>query len=72
MLKKYHFECQECKKNGKVVTAKVVHHKKHLRKFPELAFDDDNLEPVCADCHNKLHPEKIKIKNKKKWNDEKW
>lgn len=38
--------------------ATTVHHIKHLDEHPELALVDSNLISLCADCHNKAHPEK--------------
>ena len=70
-----HYECQRCRRRGKYTRAKVVHHKKHLREFPELALADDNLEALCEACHNEEHPEKLEQFNRKsgrEWNDEKW
>lgn len=52
-------ECQMCKENGKVGPAQCVHHKKHLKKNPGLAFNLDNLVTLCNICHNKEHPEKF-------------
>ncbi|KON88916.1 alpha/beta hydrolase [Sporosarcina globispora] len=63
------YECKECKRQGRVsidtneysesVKRKkiqlVVHHIKELEHHPELALDEDNLETVCVDCHNKEH-----------------
>lgn len=61
----------------------TVHHVQHVRKHPELALSRtytykgqiyDNLIPVCKSCHNKLHPEKRKIKSsqEKFTNEERW
>jgi len=66
ILKRDNFECQRCKRNGEFSKAKVVHHIKHLDEFPELALDDDNLESLCKQCHNKEHPEKYE-KFKDNW-----
>lgn len=52
------YRCQECKRYGRRVEATIVHHKKPVESFPELAFVDDNLVSLCAKCHNKKHPEK--------------
>jgi 5-methylcytosine-specific restriction endonuclease McrA len=52
------YQCQECRRYGKLVEAKEVHHKVHLEDAPELAFDDDNLVSLCKACHRKCHPEK--------------
>jgi 5-methylcytosine-specific restriction enzyme A len=83
--KRDHFECQECKRNGRVTidtneyseSAKrkkiklVVHHIKELEHHPELALDIDNLETICVDCHNKEHGRSFENKESK-WNDERW
>lgn len=52
------YMCQMCKRYGRRTPATVVHHKKHADEYPELAYDLDNLESLCAKCHNKEHPEK--------------
>jgi 5-methylcytosine-specific restriction enzyme A len=79
------YECQECKRQGRVAVdsneysekAKrkkiqlVVHHIKELELHPELALNEDNLETVCVDCHNKEHGRDFG-KKKNKWNDERW
>lgn len=77
ILKRDNFECQKCKrKYHRYRKATTVHHLKHLKDFPELAFDDDNLEALCTECHNEEHPEKFKdfyrFVNKKRWDDERW
>jgi len=87
-LKRDNYECQECKRKGKVTTLnqdkvddkeeekKVkleVHHIKEVKEFPELALNLENLKTVCVDCHNKEHKRLDKfIKKKKFWNDERW
>jgi 5-methylcytosine-specific restriction endonuclease McrA len=38
--------------------ANIVHHIEHLGDNPDKALSLDNLESVCAACHNQLHPEK--------------
>lgn len=74
ILKRDNNECQECKKQGKYREATTVHHIKHLKDYPWLALTDSNLESVCDECHNILHPEKNKYKNKKDKfiNQERW
>ena len=52
------YRCQECKRYGRRREAEIVHHKKPVEFFPELAFVDENLVSLCAKCHNKMHPEK--------------
>lgn len=58
ILRRDNYQCQECRKYGKLTQAVYVHHIKHLEDYPDLALVDSNLESVCLPCHNKLHPEK--------------
>jgi 5-methylcytosine-specific restriction endonuclease McrA len=83
-----HNECQICAENGKKGYADVVHHVKHIRDFPELAYSryyyDSSgnrcrqLVTLCYQCHNAEHPEKRVaflryIKPREGYsNDEKW
>jgi 5-methylcytosine-specific restriction enzyme A len=83
--KRDNYECQECKRQGRVKidmneyseSAKrkkiqlVVHHIKEIEHHPELALERENLETVCVDCHNKEHG-RLFDKKEPKWNDEKW
>ncbi len=50
--------CVECLKRRKFRRATTVHHVDHLLDDPEKALDLANLESLCADCHNRAHPEK--------------
>ena len=63
--------CQECKKLGRYSKASTVHHVVHLKESPELALTDSNLESVCRDCHELLHPERHK-EAQKFTNIERW
>lgn len=73
ILKRDNYECQKCKSFGKYHKAECVHHKKHLRKAPELALTDSNLISLCNVCHNEEHPEKLNNKAKKRFiNEERW
>ena len=51
--------CERCKEEGKIVPADIVHHKEHLSlqnfKDPSVAYNFDNLEALCQDCHNAEH-----------------
>lgn len=38
VLREQHYECQECKKKGKITKANTVHHVQFVRKHPELAL----------------------------------
>lgn len=58
VLRRDGYQCQVCKRYGRMRQASTVHHIKHLDEYPELAYDPKNLISLCADCHNKAHPEK--------------
>jgi len=53
-LERDHYLCQRCKRRP----AAVVHHIIPVKECPDRMRDLDNLESVCAMCHNLLHPEK--------------
>lgn len=76
-LERDNYECQECKKQGKVTTSKdtklEVHHIKEVKQYPEFALVLSNLKTVCVDCHNKEHRKLDKyIKQNRFWSDERW
>ncbi|MDE6707870.1 MAG: HNH endonuclease [Oscillospiraceae bacterium] len=52
------YQCQDCKRYGRLREAVTVHHIQHLAEHPELALQSENLISLCAECHNKRHPEK--------------
>ena len=60
------YECQMCKALGKYSRGNTVHHVKHLETHPELGLVWENLLTVCEACHNKCHPEKMKIERVEK------
>lgn len=74
ILERDHYECQRCRREKhEYKRATTVHHIKHLKEHPELAFEDSNLESLCNECHNEEHPEKFKkYIRPKKWDDERW
>jgi len=41
--------CEDCGR----AAARVVHHIKQAKEFPELRFRLDNLEALCDRCHNR-------------------
>lgn len=51
--------CERCKREGKIVAAKIVHHKIHLTERnihdPLIAYSWSNLEALCQTCHNREH-----------------
>lgn len=78
ILRRDHFECQECRKRIKAAAeegillpaterrirrAAAVHHIIPLEDKYELRLDDGNLEAICATCHNKIHD-----RTTEKWN----
>lgn len=71
-LKRDNNECQKCKARGRFSPANCVHHKKHLKKHPELALELDNLVSLCNGCHDEEHPEKLFRRPKPQLNEEKW
>lgn len=58
ILRRDGYLCRECKRYGRRREAVLVHHIKPVEFFPDLAFVDENLVSLCAECHNKKHPEK--------------
>lgn len=53
--------CQRCLTNGVIKEAKHIHHKVSFMevedelKRKELAYNWDNLEALCVECHIKEH-----------------
>jgi len=46
--------CEKCLAAGKVVPGEHVHHVEKLSDRPDLALTLDNLQTLCAPCHNTL------------------
>jgi 5-methylcytosine-specific restriction endonuclease McrA len=55
ILRRDKYECRNCKRFGKVVTAVTVHHIYFLKDHPEWRLASWNLISLCNDCHNKMH-----------------
>lgn len=55
--------CERCIKKGKLVPGKIVHHKVWLTDGNKLdwniAYNPDNLEYICNDCHEEEHDRSI-------------
>lgn len=51
--------CELCYADGKLVPAKVVHHKTHLSpqniNDPEVTLSFSNFQRLCQDCHALVH-----------------
>lgn len=68
--------CERCLKKDRIVQATEVHHRIDLAHFPEGRLDPENLEPLCAKCHNEhtaresSGSEKELTKVNKEWNPE--
>lgn len=45
--------CRYCSEMGRVVAATVVDHIVPHRGERDLAFDPDNLQSLCAPCHDR-------------------
>lgn len=58
-MQSQHYLCERCKKNGKIVTADIVHHKEYITSEnindESITLNWDNLESLCIECHNKEH-----------------
>lgn len=62
VLRRDGYRCQVCRRYGRIRQATTVHHIEHLEDRPDLAMDPANLISVCAQCHNRLHPEKALVR----------
>ena len=56
--------CQWCLRDNRLASADLVHHIKHLYKFPELGLDTENLISLCEICHGKAHRRRWKNPSK--------
>ena len=59
--------CQRCRGNGFLSGANTVHHIKPIETHPWLALALENLQSLCAPCHNAIHyrhPKKAAAKHK--------
>ncbi|MCD8890993.1 HNH endonuclease [Staphylococcus nepalensis] len=79
VLRRDHYECVECNKHGRLTTDLKLHNNRRglevdhiieLEKRPDLAYDMNNLQTLCVNCHNKKHNRFQK--SEKKFKDEKW
>lgn len=85
ILKRDHFECQDCIKrartaekfNGvvmRVARATEVHHIVEYKERPDLGLEDENLVSLCTSCHNMRHGRRPRMFQppKKRVTEEKW
>jgi 5-methylcytosine-specific restriction protein A len=59
VIARAHGLCEECLRHGRIEAGKEVHHiieltEENWRDW-RVAYDPDNLELLCADCHNQKH-----------------
>lgn len=56
-LSSHHYLCERCGE-----PAKIAHHKTYITRKninnPDITLNQDNLEALCQDCHNKEHHKK--------------
>ena len=43
--------CARCEQMGRVSSAVECDHVKPVRKYPNLVYNRDNLQPLCRKCH---------------------
>ncbi|MGE6615751.1 HNH endonuclease [Bacillus mycoides] len=73
-LDRDNYECQSCKRLGKYSKGRNVHHMQELRDRLDLAYELDNLETLCIQCHNAEHEKgknivkrACKIQDEERW-----
>ncbi|MBE1727410.1 HNH endonuclease [Lactobacillus plantarum] len=57
-LKRDHYLCQVCRRNGIIKQGNTVHHIIPIKNDWSKRLDMDNLETICPSCHNQEHFEK--------------
>ena len=86
VLQEHHYECQMCRKEGKIKKAQTVHHLHYVKDYPQYALSQhivgednkriNNLIPLCNTCHNNVHYEdklgKKNNANKEEISPERW
>lgn len=60
VLERDAYQCQTCKRAGRLTIATTVHHIVPVRVDPSRKLDPCNLEAICKTCHNKEHTERAK------------
>lgn len=82
ILVEAHYECEMCRKRGRISRAVTVHHVQYVKKHPELALSryytyngvaHKNLIPLCHACHDEVHDRFGHGSRKKEtFNEERW
>ena len=52
--RKHHPFCERCLAKGIHTPATEVHHKRKCFDDPQLQIDPNNLESICAQCHDEI------------------
>jgi len=55
VLRRDGYSCQLCKRYGRMVGARHVHHIYPFEDYPEYALKRWNLISLCQQCHNRMH-----------------
>lgn len=80
ILKENHYECEWCRKQGKISKAETVHHIQYVKSHPDMAMQEyytyrgkryRNLVALCHDCHDKAH-DRMRYRKKVQVNEERW
>ena len=70
-IKRQHYLCENCLKQGIYKPAEIVHHKIKLTplniEHPEIALNFDNLEALCRSCHAAEHEDDIRKEKAKRF-----
>ena len=64
VLRRDGYQCQRCRRYGRIRQATEVHHIRHVDEYPEMAFTPENCVSLCHACHNAQHPEKADEMNR--------
>ena len=81
VIKEHHGECIMCRYAHRMRAATLVHHVRHLKEYPELAYSRTytaegvqhmQLMPLCHDCHERIHNRGIYAQHDGYSNEEKW
>lgn len=58
ILARDEYQCQECKKHGRITIASEVHHIKPVWQAWDMRLDEDNLVSLCHSCHERVEPKR--------------
>lgn len=55
ILRRDGYQCQECKRYGRMRSGNHVHHIYPSERYPQYAMENWNLITLCRECHNAMH-----------------